>query len=146
MCETRVCHRPIFGLATLCARTLLGFQLSRNLGSFSARQGLWPTVRVQSSPDSSLTTSREENNVWDRDTNGLRSQHTTVHQPKCTGTNEPTVITCRVTRRHSSAVTLTAHGHATLHPSPDTAPATAPRARGRGCKVSCVVYLSVSHI
>ena len=31
-------------------------QLSRNLGPFSARQGLWPTVRVQSSP--------EENNVW----------------------------------------------------------------------------------
>ena len=31
-------------------------QLSRNLGSFSARQGLWPTVRVQSSP--------VENNVW----------------------------------------------------------------------------------
>ena len=31
-------------------------QLSRNLGSFSARQGLWPTVRVQSLP--------EENNVW----------------------------------------------------------------------------------
>ena len=47
-------------------------QLSRNLGSFSARQGLWPTVRVQSSPDS-----REENNVWDRETRHQRPTLTT---------------------------------------------------------------------